>query len=240
MSKIKIYNGVTINMSTSDVIETGKVEYVNSSKVSFCGGGGGDDQTSTTTSGYADEFKPQIKKMLDTGQGLYDSGKLGAVAGQTQAQLDAQKQGLISAGNQTNLEKSMYDTANKGVNLSGMRTGAQQNALQALGMNAAGAGRSGGLGGSRQMLNNQSVANDLAGKFGQIDLQAQQQNFSNMQNAMGAQGTGAGMMAKIGAGQQQQAQNEADAPYKGLSQLASIFGSGMDKQSTTTQTGGGK
>ena len=240
MSKIKIYNGVTINMSTSDVIETGKIEYVKSSKVSYCGGGGGDDQTSTTTSGYADEFKPQIKKMLDTGQGLYDSGKLGAVAGQTQAQLDAQKQGLISAGQQTNLEKSMYDTANQGVNLSGMRTGAKQNALQALGLNAAGAGRSGGLGGSRQSINSQSIANDLAGKFGQIDLQAQQQNFSNMQNALGAQGTGAGMMAKVGSAQQQQAQNEADAPYKGLSQLASIFGSGMDKQSTTTQTGGGK
>ena len=40
MSKIKIYNGVTINMSTSDVIETGKVEYVGSSKVSYCGGAG--------------------------------------------------------------------------------------------------------------------------------------------------------------------------------------------------------
>ena len=227
MSKIKIYNGVTINMSTSDVIETGKIEYVESSKVSYCGGGGGDDQTSTTTSGYAPEFKPQIKKMLDTGQSLYDSGQLGAVAGQTQTQLDAQKQGLISAGNQTSLEQSLMNQANQGVNLSGMRTGAQQQAQQALGINAANAGRAGGLGGSRQMLNQQSIANDLAGKFGQIDMQAQQQNFSNKQNALGAQGTGAASMAQIGAGQQQQAQNQADAPYKGL-----------DKQSTTTQSGG--
>jgi hypothetical protein len=237
MSKIKIYNGVTINMSTSDVIETGKIEYVESSKVSYCGGGG-DDQTSTTTSGYAPEFKPQIKQMLDTGQSLYDSGQLGAVAGQTQTQLDAQKQGLISAGNQTSLEQSLMNQANQGVNLSGMRTGAQQQAQQALGINAANAGRAGGLGGSRQMLNQQSIANDLAGKFGQIDMQAQQQNFSNKQNALGAQGTGAASMAQIGAGQQQQAQNQADAPYKGLSQLASIFGTGMDKQSTTTQSGG--
>jgi len=237
MYKVKIYNGVTIDMSTSKVIQTGKVDYVDSAMVSYCGGGG-DNQTSTTTSGYAPEFKPQIKKMLDTGQSLYDSGQLGAVAGQTQTQLDAQKQGLISAGQQTNLEKSMYDTANQGVNLSGMRTGAKQSALQALGLNAANAGRTGGLGGSRQMLNQQSIANDLAGKFGQIDLQAQQQNFSNMQNALGAQGTGAASMAQIGAGQQQQAQNVADAPYKGLSQLASIFGTGMDKQSTTTQSGG--
>jgi len=237
MSKIKIYNGVTIDMNTSDVIETGKIKYVESSKVSYCGGGGS-DQTSSTTSGYAPEFKPQIKKMLDTGQSLYDSGQLGAVAGQTQTQLDAQKQGLISAGNQTSLEQSLMNQANQGVNLSGMRAGAQQQAQQALGINAANAGRAGGLGGSRQMLNQQSIANDLAGKFGQIDQQAQAQNFANKQNALGAQGTGAASMAQIGAGQQQQAQNQADSAYKGLSQLASIFGTGMDKQSTTTQSGG--
>lgn len=237
MSKVKIYNGVTINMSTSNVIETGKIKYVDSSKVSYCGGGG-DDQTSTTTSGYAPEFKPQISKMLNEGQSLYDSGQLGAVAGQNQTQIAAQQAGLASAGNQTSLEQSLMNQANKGVNLSGMRTGAQQSAMQALGINSAGAGRAGGLGGSRQYLNQQSVANDLAGKFGQIDLQAQNQNFSNTQNALGAQGTGAASMAQIGAGQQQQAQNQADAPYKGLSQLASIFGTGMDKQSTTTQSGG--
>ena len=237
MSKIKIYNGVTIDMNTSDVIETGKIKYVESSKVSYCGGGGS-DQTSSTTSGYAPEFKPQIKNMLDTGQSLYDSGKLGAVAGQNQTQLNAQQAGLASANNQTSLEQSMMNQANQGVNLSGMRTGAQQSAMQALGINNANAGRVGGLGGSRQYMNNQSIANDLAGKFGQIDLQAQNQNFSNKQNALGAQGTGAASMAQIGAGQQQQAQNQADSAYKGLSQLASIFGTGMDKQSTTTQSGG--
>ena len=236
MYKVKIDDGVTIDMSTSNVVKTGRVRYIDSSDISYCKGG--DSQTSTTTSGYAPEFKPQITNMLNTGQGLYDSGQLGAVAGQTQAQIDAQNQGLISAGQQTNLEQSLYNTANQGVNLQGMRTGAQQQALQALGINAANAGRAGGLGGSRQYLNQQSIANDLAGKFGQIDLQAQQQNFSNMQNALGAQGTGAQTMAQIGAGQQQHAQNVADAPYKGLSQLASIFGTGMDKQSTTTQTGG--
>jgi len=237
MSKVKIYNGVTIDMSTSDVIKTGEVNYVDSAVVSYCGGGG-DKQTSTTTSGYAPEFKPQITKMLNTGQSLYDSGQLGAVAGQNQTQLAAQQAGLAAAGNQTALANTMMNTANQGVNLSGMRTGAQQSAMQALGINAANAGRAGGLGGSRQYLNQQSIANDLAGKFGQIDLQAQQQNFSNMQNALGAQGTGANTMAQVGAGQQQQAQNEADAAYKGLSQLASIFGTGMDKQSTTTQSGG--
>ncbi len=236
MYKVKIYDGVTIDMSTSNVVKTGRVRYIDSSDISYCKGG--DSQTSTTASGYAPEFKPQITNMLNTGQSLYDSGQLGAVAGQNQTQLAAQQAGLASAGQQTNLEQSLYNTANQGVNLQGMRTGAQQQAQQALGINAANAGRAGGLGGSRQYLNQQSIANDLAGKFGQIDLQAQQQNFSNMQNALGAQGTGAQTMAQIGAGQQQQAQNVADAPYKGLSQLASIFGTGMDKQSTTTQTGG--
>ena len=238
MYKVKIYDGVTIDMSTSNVIKTGRVRYVDSSEISYCKGG--DEQTSTSVSGYAPEFKPQITKMLNTGQGLYDSGQLGAVAGFTPAQLAAQQAGLASAGQQTSLENTMFNTANQGVDLSGMRTGAKQSALQALGLNAAGAGRAGGLGGSRQYINQGSIANDLAGKFGQIDLQAQQQNFSNMQNALGAQGTGANTMAQIGAGQQQQAQNVADAPYKGLSQLASIFGTGMDKQTTTTQTGGGK
>jgi len=89
-------------------------------------------------------------------------------------------------------------------------------------------------------LNQQSIANDLAGRFGQIDLQAQQQNFSNMQNALGAQGTGAQTMAQVGAGQQLQAQNQADAAFKGLSQLASVYGGVMPKETKTVEknTGG--
>ena len=195
--------------------------------------------TTTSTTGYGDDYAAQQKKILDDAQNLYNTGQLGNVAGFNQAQTDAQAAGLAAGNTQIGLEGQLAGMAGK-TDLSGMRTGAKNDALKALGLNSAAAGRMGGLGGSRQFINQQSIANDLAGKFGQIDLQAQQQNFSNMQNAMGAQGTGAGMMAKIGAGQQQQAQNEADAPYKGLSQLASIFGSGMDKQSTTTQTGGGK
>jgi len=41
MSKIKIYDGVTINMSTSKVIKEGEVRYINSSDVSYCGMKGG-------------------------------------------------------------------------------------------------------------------------------------------------------------------------------------------------------
>ena len=56
--------------------------------------------------------------------------------------------------------------------------------------------------------------------------------------ALQAQGMGAQSLAQIGAGQQQQAQNIADAPYKGLSQYASLFHGVADKSTTTTQQGG--
>jgi len=236
---VKIYDGVTIDMGTSKIVEHGKVTYVNPSNVAYTKGG--DDKSTTVSTGFADEYKPQITNMLNTGQNLYESGQLGQVAGFNPTQIAAQNQGIASAGVQTGLEQAMADQANKGVDLSGMRTAAQQQAQQALGINAANAGRAGGLGGSRQMLNQQSIANDLAGKFGQIDQAAQAQNFANKQNALAAQGQGAQMLAGIGAGQQQQAQNQADAPYKGLSQYASLFHGIADKSTTTTQQGqGGK
>ena len=108
MYKVKIYDGVTIDMSTSNVIKTGRVRYVDSSEISYCKGG--DEQTSTSVSGYAPEFKPQITQMLNTGQGLYDSGQLGAVAGFTPTQLAAQQAGMASSGNQTALENAMMNS----------------------------------------------------------------------------------------------------------------------------------
>jgi hypothetical protein len=197
--------------------------------------GGG---TSTSSSGFAQEYKPEIKNMLGTAQGLYDSNQLGAVAGFNKNQIDAQNQGVTAAGNQTALEGSILAQANKGVDLSGMRTAAKTSALSALNMGSASAGRSGGLGGSRQVLNSQSVANDLAGKFATIDQQEQSTNFANKQAALGIQGTGAKSLAGIGSGQQQQAQNQADSAYKGLSQLASVYHGVMPKETTTTQSGG--
>ena len=197
--------------------------------------GGG---TSTATTGFSKEYKPQISAMLAEGKGMYDSGQLGAVAGFNANQLGAQAQCVSAAGVQTGLEAGLAAQANKGVNLSGMRTAAKTDALGALGMSAAGAGRSGGLGGSRQALNNQSIANDLAGKFATIDQTEQATNFANKQAALGAQGTGAQTLAGIGAGQQQQAQNQADAAYKGLSQYASLFHGVADKSTTTQQSGG--
>ena len=241
MSKVKIYNGVTIDMNTSQVIGQGEVSYVDSSDIAYCGGGGGKPGTTSTTSGYGSDYDAQIKAAITAGQGLYDSGDLGQVAGFTQAQKDAQAAGIGSAANQTALEKSMMDQANKGVDLSGMRMGAQQQAMGALGLNSAGAGRAGGLGGSRQGINQQSIANDLAGKFGAIDQQAQQQNFAMKGTALGAQGAGAETLAAIGGSQQQQNQNQLDSKYAGLSQLSNIFGGFMPKETNvTSQQGGGK
>ena len=197
--------------------------------------GGG---SSTSTTGFAQEYKPQITGMLNEGKALYDSGQLGAVAGFNANQLAAQKGGVNSAGIQTGLEQAMATQANKGVDLSGMRTAAKTNALSALGLNSANAGRTGGLGGSRQSVNNQSIANDLAGKFATIDQTEQATNFANKQAALQAQGTGAQTLAGIGAGQQQQAQNQADSAYKGLSQYASLFHGVADKSTTTQQSGG--
>ena len=232
---VKVYDGVTIDMATSEVISTGKVSYVDSKDVAYTKGGGG---SSTSTTGFAQEYKPEIKNMLNQGKQLYESGQLGQVAGFTADQLAAQQAGKTAATNQMGLEKSLMDTANKGVDLSGMRTAAQQQALGALGLSNAAAGRTGNLGGSRQALNQQSVASDLASKFAAIDQQAQAQDFANKQAALGVQGTGAGQLAGIGQAQQQQQQNIADAPYKGLSQYASLFHGVADKSTTTQQSGG--
>ena len=242
MSKVKIYNGVTIDMSTSQVIGQGEVSYIDSSGVAYCGGGGGGKPgTTNTISGYADPYSSQVDSAITAGTNMYNAGDLGKVAGFNQTQLDAQQAGIASAGAQTGLEQAMAAQANQGVDLSGMRTAAQQQAQQALGINAANAGRAGGLGGSRQYLNNQSVANDLAAKFGQIDLTAQNMNFANKAEAIKAQGTGAQTLAAIGTGQQQQAQNVMDAPYSGLSQLSNIYGGFIPKQTNvSSKQGGGK
>ena len=241
MSKIKIYDGVTIDMGTSRVLELGEARFVDSSDIAHCGGGGGKAGTTSTTSGFDPKYDAQTGAAITAGQGLYNQGKLGQVAGFTPAQLQAQQAGMGAAGQQQGIENMMYNQAMQPTDLSGMRAGALQQAQQALNIGSANAGRAGGLGGSRQYLNQQSITNDLAAKFGQIDLQKQQQDMANRGQALGAQGAGAEMLAGIGMGQQQQAQNVADAPYAGLSQLSNIYGGFMPKQTNVTSNrGGGK
>ncbi len=193
----------------------------------------------TSITSYADDYKDQAKKILDDAQNLYDTGQLGNVAGFTQAQTDAQAAGLAAGQAQIGLEGQLAGMAGQ-TDLSGMRQQAKNEALQALGLNSAAAGRMGGLGGSRQMLNNQSIANDLAASFGQIDMQKQQMDVANTQAALQAQGTGAGQMAQIGQAQQQQQQNVNDAGYTGLTQLGEMFSNIASKKTSTESDQGGK
>ncbi len=197
------------------------------------------NSTMTSITSYADDYKDQAKKILDDAQNLYDTGQLGNVAGFTQAQKDAQAAGIAAGNTQIGLEGQLAGMAGQ-TDLSGMRQQAKNEALQALGLNSAAAGRMGGLGGSRQMLNNQSIANDLAASFGQIDMQKQQMDFANTQAALQAQGTGAGQMAQIGQAQQQQQQNVNDAGYTGLTQLGEMFSNIASKKTSTESDQGGK
>ena len=193
----------------------------------------------TSITSYADDYKGQAKKILDDAQNLYDTGQLGNVAGFNQAQTDSQTAGLAAGQAQIGLEGQLAGMAGK-TDLSGMRQNAKNEALQALGLNSAAAGRMGGLGGSRQSINNQSIANDLAGKFGSIDMQRQQMDFTQTQGALQAQGTGAGQIAQIGQAQQQQQQNINDAGYTGLTQLGEMFSNIASKKTSTESDKGGK
>ena len=96
------------------------------------------NSTTTSTTGYVDITKQN--KILDDAQNLYNTGQLGNVAGFTQAQKDAQAAGIAAGNTQIGLEGQLAGMAGK-TDLSGMRQGAQNEALQALGLNSAAAGR---------------------------------------------------------------------------------------------------
>ena len=93
------------------------------------------NSTMTSTVGYSDEYKKQAGGILDDAQNLYDTGQLGNVAGFTQAQKDAQAAGIAAGNTQIGLEGQLAGMAGK-TDLSGMRTGAQNQALKALGLNS--------------------------------------------------------------------------------------------------------
>lgn len=192
--------------------------------------------TVTTTSGYAPEYQDQAQNILSQAQNLYGQGQLGQVAGFTPAQLAGQQAGLQAAGSQVGLEGQLAGMAGQ-TDLSGLRQSALQQSQQALGLSDAAAGRYNQIGGSRQFVNQQSIANNLAAQFGQIDMQRQQMDFANTQGALNAQGTGASSMAAIGQGQQLQTQKGLDAPYTGLTQLGEMFSNIAGKQTTATKSG---
>jgi hypothetical protein len=191
---------------------------------------------STTTSGFATEYKPEIRDMLQASKSMYDQGKLGAVAGFTPTGEAAQTAGIASAGLQTGMEQNMANIANQQVDLSGMRASALQQAQGALSGSSAMAGQRGGLSGSRQSLDQAGIQQGLAAQFVGIDQQAQQQQMANLNAAMGAQGQGAQTLGMIGSAQQAQLQAEADAPYTALAQRIGLFSGVAGKE--TTKTGG--
>lgn len=236
MSKlIKIYEGMTFSMSTGEVLEHGEVSYWKEEDLALCGGG---PSTQTTTSGFATEYKPQITEMLADAKGLYDTDQLGQVAGFTQTGEDAQAAGIAAAGNQTALANSMMDIANKPVDLSGQRAASLQQAQGALGSSNAMAGQRGGLGGSRQAINQSGIEQGLAAQFAGIDQQAQQMQTANMNQAMGMQGQGAQTLGMIGQAQQAQNQAEKDSAYTALAQRIGLFSGVAPKEQTTTKEGG--
>jgi hypothetical protein len=237
MSKlVKIYDGMTFDMSTGEVLSHGDITYHAEEDIAQCGGGG--PQKQTTTSGFATEYKPQISSMLADAESLYRNNKLGQVAGFSQTGLDAQAAGLASAANQTGLEQSMYDVAQQPIDTSGMRARAMQEAQGSLNASSNMAGQRGGLGGSRQALDQNNIQQGLAAQFAGIDQQAQQQQMANMNSALGVQGQGAQTMGMIGQAQQQQAQRLADAPYTALAQQIGLFSGIAPKEQTTNKTGG--
>lgn len=234
-NKVKIYDGITIDMSTSEVISHGKVSYVDSKDISSLKGGG---KTSTTTSGVEKQaYDEYISPLLKQAKSSLDAGELSRVAGFNPSQLAAQQAGVSAAGTQTGLESAMAQQALGGTDVSGMQAQATQQAQSALGSLAGAAGRAGGLGGSRQALNQAGISQDLAAKFAGIDLQKQQQDMAMKQAALGAQGQGAAMLGQVGGAQQQQSQAELDKDYQGLQRMAGFFGA-LPQTSTTTQTGG--
>ena len=237
MSKVKIYDGMTFDMSTGAVLSHGAVTYHDVEDIAMCGGGGGPSEQKSTT-GFSEAYKPQIDDMLADASSLYDQGRLGKVAGFTQTGLSAQNQGIRSAGNQTKLENQMMGIASEPVDLSGQRAASLLEAQGALGTSNAMAGQRGGLGGSRQAINQSSIEQGLAANFAGIDQAAQQQQTQNIGQAMAMQGQGANTLGMIGQAQQAQRQAEGDAAYTALAQRIGLFSGVAPKEQTTTKTGG--
>jgi len=192
------------------------------------------NDTTSTVAGYAGGYQDQAGNILTGAEQMYNQGGMGQTAGFNQTQLDAQQAALAASGVQTGLEGQLAGMAGQ-TDLSGMRLNAQNQAQQALGLSNSTAGRGGTLGGSRGFVNNQSIANNLASQFGQIDLLQQQQDIASTQAALNAQGTGAAAAGAVGLGQQQQTQNQLDSPFKGLTQYAELFSALAPKQTTAAE-----
>jgi len=232
----KIYDGMVFDMSTGEVISHGAVSYHPKENIAHCGGGGPSEQK--TTSGFATEYKPEIKEMIGAAKDMYDQDKLGQVAGPTAEFSGALDSGYNTSLRQKGLEQGMMDQAMQPVDLSGMRAGALQQAQGALNTSQGAAGALGGLGGGRQALNQASITNDLAGKFAGIDQQQQQMQMNNMSTALSGQGQEAALKGQMGQATMDLAQKNADSDYTALAQRIGLFSGVAPKEQNTTKTGG--
>jgi hypothetical protein len=233
-TKTKIYDGVTFDMSTGDVISHGKVSYVDSSTVAYTKGG---DTTQTTT--MDPRLTDAASGMLTAAQQAYESGSLGGIAELNPLAQQAINQAGGVASAQDQLAANMMAQANQGIDLSGMKTKYSLEAQQALGGNAMGAAATGTMGGSRERFSQAGIQNQLAAQFAGVDQTAAQQNMAFNQAAQQAQTAGLTTLGQVGQAQQAYNQQVADAPGKALQQYAGAFGeagSGFGK--TITETGG--
>ncbi len=163
---------------------------------------------------------------------------MGQVADCYQAGKDAKAAGKTSDEKQTSLETDITDIARQPLDLSGTRAAALQQAQGALGMSTANAGARGGIGGSRNALDQASIAQGLAANFAGIDQKAQEMQMQNLNTALGVQGTGAATLGQVGQAEQAQNQALADAPYTALAQRIGLFSGVAPKEQVTESTGG--
>lgn len=225
------------------------------------GGGGGGGGTSTTVQSIPDELKPLANAFTNKAIGLSNQG-FTPYTGQRYADLNTTQQlgiGMIqdralNGRTLNNAENALNQTIQGQQNpyLDAMVNRAQGSVLS--NANAA-AARSGSFGNSgiaemaaRQMGD---IATSMYGGAYENDANRRMQaigmaptlNQAGYQNAQGLFNAGQIMQDQkqqnldFNYGQFQEAQN---LPYKQLSAMSGVFGSGLGSTSTTTQTGGGK
>ena len=166
----------------------------------------------TTKSGFAKEFKPEIKDMMDTAKGLYDSGDLGKIAGLQGDQQDAFGRGRnaadiqdVLAGQGRGSLDRLNALAGKGMNNVGSnrlgqlvnedRSGGGISRLERLGMQQGGRpgmdqldsfSRKGGSDGELDRLNQLYQPRDQRGLRNAASQEARK--ALNMQNAKASRG----------------------------------------------------
>ena len=225
-------------------------------------GGGGGKSTSVASSGVPEWARPFLEKAAGDAQGLYDTGALQNVAGETADQKLAQdkiREQAGSAGNLPGYATGVFGDAATGQGLFGagaygdvakqLQPQIDKQVQTALGQQAGGFSRSGNLGGARAQAASAGAAGNIAAQLAGQEVAAQRQGaLSGAQGGLGAAGQAFGQQAaanqalsQSGTQQQQQAQNEGDAAYQGIQRLFGLINPGtVGQSSTTTTSGGGK